>query len=131
MLLKSLTALLALLYLGNGSHMLWDPAGWYDGIPGITASGPMNAHFIRDIGFIYALSGVAYFAALWRWPRRAAWLALGAAWPTLHALFHLAEWATHGLPPGAALAAEGLGVVAPAAVGIVIAGLAQRAPRAR
>jgi hypothetical protein len=57
---RFLATLVALVYLGNGVHMLVDPSHWYASIPGVTASGPMNVHFIRDIGFIYLLSGAAF-----------------------------------------------------------------------
>jgi hypothetical protein len=119
--LKAVAALLALVYLANGARMLWDPAGWYDAVPGITASGPMNPHFIRDIGFVYLLSGLAFARALTRPGAFALWAGIGAAWPALHGLFHLAEWLDHGLPQGAALAVEGLGVVLPAVLGVAIA----------
>lgn len=128
MIVKILAAVLALLYLGNGAFMLWDPAVWYGSVPNIAATGPMNPHFIRDIGFIYALSGLAFVLAIARSHERALWAAAGAAWPTLHALFHLSEWAGHGLPPRDALVAEALGVVLPAILGVVVAIAARRAP---
>lgn len=124
----------ALVYLGNGALMLTDPAGWYARVPGVTETGPMNPHFIRDIGFAFVLSGAAFVAALAagnaRPRERARWAALGTAWPALHAAFHLVEWGTHGLPRADALLAELLAVVLPVAIGLAFAlqGLHSAAP---
>ncbi len=40
--------------------MLAVPADWYFAVPGVTTTGPFNQHFIRDIGLIFVLIGVAY-----------------------------------------------------------------------
>jgi hypothetical protein len=72
----------------NGLAMLIFPADWYVTVPGVIDAGPFNAHFIRDIGVAYLVSGAALV-----------WLALnpaarpaaqaGAAFLALHALVHL------------------------------------------
>lgn len=110
---RTLTALIASVYLGNAAWMLTDPLGWYQTVPGVPASGPANIHFLRDLGFAYLVSGAACAAGLWQPARLGAWLAAGSAWPGLHAAFHLAEWAHHGLPPAHVLASDLAGVVAP------------------
>ncbi len=43
----------------NGLVMLGVPAAWYAAVPGVAATGPFNAHFIRDIGIAYLLCGAA------------------------------------------------------------------------
>jgi uncharacterized protein YjeT (DUF2065 family) len=81
---------LGLLLAANGFLMLFDPAQWYAMVPGVPETGPLNAHFVRDIGAAYVVTGVAI-----------AWLALdtraapaalaGALFLTLHALVHVAD----------------------------------------
>ena len=53
-----LAVLLGIFNLANGLYMLAAPAGWYLAVPGITATGPFNQHFIRDIGLIFVLMGI-------------------------------------------------------------------------
>jgi hypothetical protein len=70
--------------------MLFDPAQWYAMVPGVPETGPLNAHFVRDIGAAYVVTGVAIaWLAL---DKRAAPAALaGALFLTLHALVHVAD----------------------------------------
>jgi len=119
MLIPIVCGLLAALYIANGSFMLWDPSTWYVTTPGVLNTGPLNPHFVRDIGFVYLLCGLAYVPALRGqvWP----WLAIGAAWPALHAGFHVAEWIAHGPPGGLALMLEIAGVLIPAGSGLLLA----------
>jgi hypothetical protein len=87
----AIPALLGLLALANGTFMLVSPASWYLTIPGVTTTGPFNQHFLRDIGLIFVLIGVAFLAGTaWSRYRVAAW---GAAslWLAGHALFHFWE----------------------------------------
>ncbi len=55
-------AVLGLVHLLNGIYMLVAPAAWYTSVPGVTATGPFNHHFITDIGFAFAASGVGMIA---------------------------------------------------------------------
>ena len=41
---------LGLLLAANGFLMLADPAGWYAIVPGVPETGPLNPHFVREIG---------------------------------------------------------------------------------
>jgi uncharacterized protein YjeT (DUF2065 family) len=72
----------------NGLVMFGFPADWYGTIPGVVDTGPFNAHFIRDIGVAYLVSGAAL---VWLAVNPAARPAAqaGAAFLTLHALVHL------------------------------------------
>ena len=80
---------LALVLGGNALAMLINGLAWYGAVPGVTSTGPYNAHFIRDIGAAYLVAalGLAWFA----WRPREGWpaLAAGAAFLTLHAAIHV------------------------------------------
>jgi hypothetical protein len=54
---------LGLISLANGLWMLADPATWFTHIPAaVTDTGPLNRHFVHDVGIAYFVCGVA---ALW------------------------------------------------------------------
>lgn len=116
-----LAGLLAVANGLNAVHMLVEPAAWYESVPGVSAAGPYNAHFIADIGFAYLVSAAGFALAVWPGPWRAAFAMMAAAWPTLHALFHAKEWLGHGIPAGAALVTEIIGVFLLSALGIYVA----------
>jgi hypothetical protein len=92
--------------------MLVDPAGWYALVPGVPETGPFNAHFVRDIGAAYLVSGVA-IAALALDPRAGPAALAGALFLTLHALVHVAD-AMAGRAHADHLLAELAGVYVPA-----------------
>lgn len=83
--------LLGLIALANGSVMLFAPQAWYLSVPGVPHTGPLNMHFVRDIGCAYLVSGMS-FIWLWRVGQRA-WPAAvnGCAFLALHAVVHLGE----------------------------------------
>ncbi len=54
---------LGLLLAANGFLMLADPAQWYAMVPGVPETGPFNPHFVRDIGAVYVVIGVALAVA--------------------------------------------------------------------
>jgi uncharacterized protein YjeT (DUF2065 family) len=82
--------ILGLLSAVNGLLMMVAPAAWYPIFPGVVASGPFNAHFIRDIGaaFLVAGLGLVWFANDAR-ARPAALAAAGCF--GLHALIHIGD----------------------------------------
>jgi hypothetical protein len=87
--MRSIVALILGIGLAaNGLIMLTIPADWYAMVPGVVATGPFNAHFVRDIGAAYLVAGatLAWFAI--DKAARPAALA-GAAFLALHALVHL------------------------------------------
>ena len=67
---------LALVLGINALAMLFGSFWWYNAVPGVTATGAYNPHFVRDIGaaFLVAAGGLGWFA--WRpvqgWPALAA-----------------------------------------------------------
>jgi hypothetical protein len=86
----TLTAVLALALAANGVHMLFDPAGWYALVPGVPETGPLNPHFVRDIGCAYVVTGAAFaWLAIDERARPAALMA--AMFLSLHALVHVAD----------------------------------------
>jgi len=89
----SWAVVLLLFGLGNALNGLWmlaSPAHWYLNLPAnIPGSGPLNEHFVRDIGCIFALLGGALLASIrvrgWRLPAMLA----AAAYSAAHALVHV------------------------------------------
>jgi hypothetical protein len=84
----TLAIVLGLALAANGFLMLVDPASWYAIVPGVPETGPLNAHFVRDIGAAYLVTGVA-IAALALDARAAPAALSGALFLTLHALVHV------------------------------------------
>ena len=85
-----LRALLGLLFAANGLAMLIVPDTWFHQVPGVTATGPFNPHFVRDVGAAYLLTGVA-FLALVRAPAARPYALAGIGFLLAHALIHLVE----------------------------------------
>jgi len=114
--------LLGFFHLANGLFMLFAPESWYAAVPGVSATGPMNHHFIQDIGFAFIASGTGL--ALGARQHAAAFAVAGAVWPALHALLHVIGWLQMGFPAdmNAALS-EAVGVVLVGALGVFLAGM--------
>src|SRR5436190_23464394 len=86
-----LRCLLAAALAANGLFMLGSPHAWYRAVPGVIGTGPLNEHFVRDIGCAYLITAVGL---AWRavqpsigWPAAL----LGALFLLLHAGVHLAD----------------------------------------
>ena len=89
--MKTLRFVIALLFIANGLWMLSAPLRWFDTVPGVTATGAFNPHFVRDIGAAYVLCGLAFGALVW-WTVAARPYALAAcAFLLAHAGIHLVE----------------------------------------
>jgi hypothetical protein len=88
---RVLTVVLGFGLAANGVWMLFSPESWYPVIPGVTHTGPLNVHFVRDIGCAYFLCGAALLglAIAPASTVPAAWLAV--AFLALHAVVHLAD----------------------------------------
>lgn len=53
--------ILAVVNLANGLWMLASPPGWFVGIPAaVPDTGPLNPHFVRDVGVAYSVCGVGF-----------------------------------------------------------------------
>jgi len=119
---RALAGLLGVLLAANGLAMLAAGRAWYHAVPGVTATGPYNPHFVKDIGMAYLVTalGLGWFAAR---PRQG-WSALvcAAAFLTLHGLIHVAD--AVGSPVcGQDLLRDLPGVFLPAQIAAAIAAL--------
>jgi AhpD family alkylhydroperoxidase len=114
----ALTVLAAGLLL-NGVAMISFPGWWHAAVPGVAETGPLNAHFVRDLGAAAIAAALSVGSALML-PRPRSLIALlllpAAVFLGLHALFHVAELVAHGGGEPRALVAEALGVFLPAAL---------------
>lgn len=74
--------------IANGLTMLAVPEAWYALVPGVPQTGPLNPHFVRDIGAAYVVAGGALvWFAIDRAARPAA--VAGAAFLAIHAAIHV------------------------------------------
>ena len=85
---RATAAILAIPTVLNGLVMLVAGPFWYANLPGATATGPFNPHFVQDIGVAFLVAGLALAARAWR-PRYWPAAVTGAAFLAAHALIHL------------------------------------------
>ena len=115
-----LAGLMAVLLGANAAAMLFAPLPWYGAVPGVTTTGPFNAHFVRDIGAAYLVAALGLVWFTWRpregWPA----LAAGAAFLTFHAAIHVYD-ATCGSTPLADFRRDFVGVYLFAAIPLLLA----------
>ncbi len=86
--------ILGLYHGANGLVMLAAPSFWYGAVPGVTATGPANSHFIRDIGLAFLAAATALIWASRGGPR--ALIVVAVVFLGGHAAYHLVEMALHG-----------------------------------
>ena len=102
--------------LVNAAWMLADPAGWYATLPAaVPDTGPLNTHFVRDIGSAFAVMGCALLVAAVRPALRVAMLGAVSLFYVLHALVHVTDTLAGRLPPSH-WAIDAPGVYVPAAI---------------
>src|SRR5882724_7077523 len=124
MILKTLLVLLGVSHLMNGLWMLFAPDGWYLAIPGVQETGPLNHHFIEDVGMAFVASGGLLALGATSIRKAAAFAIAGAVWPILHSLIHIAGWFMHGIPADPRqLFTEAVGVIGLSALGGLLAWL--------
>ena len=112
--------------LGNAAWMLADPAGWYAGLPAaVPDTGPLNTHFVRDIGSAFAVMGAALLLAAVRPALRAPMIAAVALFYVLHALVHVTDTIA-GRLPASHWAIDAPGVYVPAVIMVVLTWAASR-----
>ena len=59
MFLKVIYVVMGLGLLANGIYMFFGPESWYhQKVLGVEDTGPMNIHFIRDVGVVSAIVGI-------------------------------------------------------------------------
>ncbi|MBI1239985.1 MAG: hypothetical protein GC199_11665 [Alphaproteobacteria bacterium] len=119
---RGIATVIAISFLVNAVQMIATPAGWYESVPGVPGTGPLNTHFVIDIGLAYLVSATALAYAAARPAEAFLFTAFSAAWPTLHGLFHVVEWLEHGLPHDSEiLATEFFGTMVLPAIAIALA----------
>jgi hypothetical protein len=80
--------------LGNGLWMLVSPGGWYNGLPaGVPDTGPLNLHFVRDIGAAFLTLGAVFCCTAPRASRHRSVVLAAAFFFSLHAVIHLMDLA--------------------------------------
>jgi hypothetical protein len=114
-----MVALNVLFLTVNGLFMLLVPAVWYEGLPGVTDTGPFNQHFIRDIGIIYLFLAVAFVVGLVRPELRVLLWAAATLWLGAHAVFHLWEVAV-GICSPSVIPRDFPAVHLPAIIGVAL-----------
>jgi hypothetical protein len=127
-LLRPLRLAVAAGLAANGLAMLLAPVAWYHAVPGVAFTGPLNTHFVRDIGCAYLVAGGAL---AWRAVRGDAGVPAalaGAAFLLLHAAVHLGETLA-GLCGWARWTADVPGVLLPALLAAALALPSRREPR--
>jgi len=87
--------------LANGVWMLTSPAHWYLNLPAnIPGTGPLNEHFVRDIGCIFLMIGIALSIGAFLRPMRVPSMVLATAYSVLHAFVHVYDSARGLFEPG-------------------------------
>ena len=105
--------------------MLVAPLVWYDFVPGVTATGFFNQHFIRDIGIIQMFLGAALGIGMIRPALRFELWAAATLWLIAHAVFHLWEVAV-GICSPSVIPRDFPAVTLPALIGIALTAWAWR-----
>ncbi|UWQ19389.1 hypothetical protein [Jannaschia sp. M317] len=100
------------LSLATGVHIGAATQHWYDSVPGVALTGPLNSHFAKDVALAYLTSGAALLWAGLRNDRSAG--LCGATWLVLHALFHIWIWIHRGAPFDIIALTNLLGIQTPA-----------------
>ncbi|HJZ13437.1 MAG TPA: hypothetical protein VJ521_14880 [Acidobacteriota bacterium] len=83
----------------NGLWMLLFPVSWYEDLPaGVPDTGPLNVHFVRDLGVVFVLIAAGFF-----WCARHLQSCLKVHWMLTtffigHALLHLIDLLSGRLP---------------------------------
>lgn len=87
-------AAIAVLGVANGIWMLLDPGHWYEHLPaGVPDTGPLNSHFVRDIGCAFLATGIGLLWAV-RAPRfRTPLVGVVALFYVAHAILHVHDTA--------------------------------------
>ena len=97
--LKSIYFIFCVLSIINGAWMLLFPLSWYTDLPAaVPHTGPFNPHFVRDLGVVFLVVGLAFgWSALNVNRSRLVHLALTVFFVG-HALIHLTDILAGRLP---------------------------------
>lgn len=81
---------------GIAFHIWFATQHWYQTVPGVQGTGPLNYHFAKDVALAFLTSGGALIWAGIKVDKSAA--VCGSAWLVFHALFHIWIWMHRGTP---------------------------------
>ncbi len=99
MLLRGIMVVFGLMSLGNGLYMLVAPGHWFHEMPAaIPDTGPMNPHFVRDVGAVYALSGAGLLWGVFNLTRAYPVFVMVALFYGAHAGLHVSDILMGHLP---------------------------------
>ena len=97
--MRGIFLVLGLVGLANGLWMLLAPVGWYHHLPaGVPDTGPLNLHFVRDVGAAFTTIAVAFLVAAPRARAHRDVVLAAALFFGLHALVHVADLVSGRLP---------------------------------
>ena len=86
--------------LVNGLWMLFWPEAWYHDLPaGVPDTGPLNLHFVRDLGAAFLTMAIVLFVSAPVAQRRRGALLAIACWYVLHSIIHIVDVARGLLDP--------------------------------
>lgn len=98
--LKSLLNIFGASSIGNGLWMLLFAQNWYDNMPvAIHDTGPLNTHFVHDIGLVYLIAGLALLWCASNLPKSFNVFIGILLFYVGHALIHVVEILLGLLPP--------------------------------
>src|SRR5271166_6652789 len=80
---------LGVLALSNGLEMLLAPVWWYQSVPGVPETGPLNAHLVADGGTFNIPIGLGLILAARDPHRNVLMIAIAAGAGVLHSCLHL------------------------------------------
>ncbi|MEP4194950.1 MAG: hypothetical protein ABJL99_04855 [Aliishimia sp.] len=119
MMQRTLLIAIGVLSVGTAIYMWTSTQHWYDNVPGVSATGPLNVHFVKDVALAYLASGAAL---LWAGLKRDKTAGIcGASWLVFHALFHIWIWLHRGLPVDIIAVSNLFGIQFPAFVAVFAA----------
>jgi len=120
---------LGVLALSNGLEMLLAPVWWYQSVPGVPETGPLNAHLVADGGTFNIPIGLGLILAARDPHRNVLMIAIAAGAGVLHSCLHLYSHAA-GLLSLDHLATEFFGIYIPAALLVALSAIVLKQPPA-
>lgn len=98
--MKSIYNILGGVSLGNGLWMLLSSSTWFRNMPvGAEDTGPLNPHFVHDVGLVYILTGIGALWCAYKLSKSLEVHLAITAFMSGHALIHIGEILQGALPP--------------------------------
>lgn len=86
---RTIAAVLGVFLAGSALWQMIAPLAWYDAVPGVVATGPFNAHFVRDIAAAYITAAAGLIGFAWRPSAARPALMAAALFLVIHASIHV------------------------------------------